>query len=1238
MKLSKENILTRSSSYEILSHFLKPYANGKPLQKGKHISSPFTVDKTPSCNIFPKGNDWFWKDFSSGKGGDCFDLVAELHNLDTKSDFPQILEIINQELSLGLGNGEAVTLPERVQVQAPKVVAPENKPFEINTKDWEESELAYWEKGNVSKDLLQKYHVSVLSSYSSVSNAGKPYTFDNEWQPIFCYHIAKNCKKIYKPHTLDKRFKFQWLGIKPKEYIFGLEQLPPKGKVCFIAAGEKDTLTTVSNGFPAICLNSESAIPSKELLEDLRKRFQIVASLYDNDKTGRTQASKHEEEFGLVNIQLPDFNGKDVFDYVSNGHSLSAALEAQIEKAYSLLPKAKPQISISRKRTYSDYLASMKYFDLPLCEDFSPSGDGGIDIQYLDIKGKPYRITAQRKKIPATRSTLKYQATKAVYLPPALRIHEGELEYLAIVNDEVLAYMLTEAGLPSVGYHQQYSVLPKKGQAVVNTLIRQVLAKVSPKNIIFLQSGSEYKIADAKGNLTKGISASGLNGVFDYALEANAAVKFLTRLEEALTEYKTYVVHLDHYHKTVSSTDNLWLNKYWFELGLSGESIVNMLKESLKGDNDFVAHYLSGRSPYRIKEIFFLNNPQDFYDFYKGIIKGDNFRLGGNVYEIDHEGKAVLSQEGVDELEVVVENGEYREKLGRGGSRRISNFVVEFELEVKGKDSFALASITNKFGQTQQVKLLNSDFRSVDAFRTKIEDLPGKYSYHGTSVRLGQIREIAMLGIEEAVNLDLKLGHYACRYAKKEFFIWGNGLQPYTGAFIPFNEKGLAEYEGIKYYQPAASAYEEEDESYFEYEYKFKLFDTCIEFDDYIKLFIQVFDRNGHTGFSFYLAALYYDFLSKYNNDFPMLFLQGLVGSGKSKLATALGYLFGDLVALNLETNSTKAGFNSHTARAGNALTYINEFNVGSLDKELLLNFKGFFDMEGRMKRDNAKDDRTVRTKIKSAIMIAGQESIYHSEAVNSRCLICEFQKGYYSAEEERAYSKIMNHSKAGISEFTGNFLQLRSFVKENFKPVYRDVKDRLKSGVKLKVLSRLVNNWAIVLTPLILFIQKGIIKYPWTVEEIIHDAITQIEAHHKKISGEGVLSYLFKFIESSYGTGHSNLDHQAVFLVEENDTQYLHVQTTKVLSAFRSFAQRNLRGLQNMSFKDLKTRLQKHESFVGRKASGLQIGYAKDIKGLPILSRPNKTSGFILDYKETGINLPEIYWGEEEVSKQPYF
>tara|TARA_R110002049_G_scaffold290607_1_gene474067 strand:+ start:648 stop:2708 length:2061 start_codon:yes stop_codon:yes gene_type:complete len=301
-----ERILSKIDSYDILNHYLKSYHNYGELSKGKNISNPFLSEKqkTPSFNIFPSKNSdqWKYKDFATGDKGNCFNLVMRLFNLDFKEALDRI------ELDFNITNQSTMSNSNYNKSE-----------FSISSRPFTEEAMKYWNQYKIEQHILNKYKVKEVLEYTAISNNGRPYTIkSNIHNPIFSYE-GKGWTKIYKP--LDTKYKFQHLGVKPADYIFGLEQLPQNDNILFITGGEKDVLTLASQNFNAIALNSETATMNPIIAQDLRNRFNNVVVLYDIDETGLKQSEVLSEAHGFHRMVLPKLEngGKDISDFFKQG-------------------------------------------------------------------------------------------------------------------------------------------------------------------------------------------------------------------------------------------------------------------------------------------------------------------------------------------------------------------------------------------------------------------------------------------------------------------------------------------------------------------------------------------------------------------------------------------------------------------------------------------------------------------------------------------------------------------------------------------------------------------------------------------------------------------------------------------------------------------------------------------------------------------------------------------------------
>jgi hypothetical protein len=208
----------------------------------------------------------------------------------------------------------------------------------------------------VSAELLEHFNFKSVESYSLCSYSEKYkkdivhiFTATDDY-PIFVF-IAEKFQKIYKPHETDKKFRFSYVGKKPANYIFGIEQLKaienefvdentgeysysgsehktPHIKDLIRCSGESDALNLASLNYHVYWLNSESAKMDKEQFRELDEMCENHYQLMDLDDTGKREAMKlAHQHMNLFTIQLPewirlkkDWRGnpcKDIKDFIN---------------------------------------------------------------------------------------------------------------------------------------------------------------------------------------------------------------------------------------------------------------------------------------------------------------------------------------------------------------------------------------------------------------------------------------------------------------------------------------------------------------------------------------------------------------------------------------------------------------------------------------------------------------------------------------------------------------------------------------------------------------------------------------------------------------------------------------------------------------------------------------------------------------------------------------------------------
>lgn len=314
--LSKETVLENSAQgFAVFQFYLQPYYP-TGIKEGLNIPNPFLskTQATGSFNVFRSKNEqWFFKDFAHPEcKGDCFELVRLARPELKNAPFVQVLRTINQDLQLGLIE----------QNNAYSQHEASTTPLDFKERTFSSAELSYWESYGITLDVLKKYGVKALESFTTLSaKNGKEYTVrstpDN---PIFAFKYS-NALKVYRPLSKNKRFKWRYLGERISSFIFGFEQLADNTPIVILTSGEKDVLSLAAQGFPAICLNSETSSLNSEQIERIHTKAERIVICYDNDNTGKKQAQALAEEFELAYISLPHFEGKDISDFFKSGFS-----------------------------------------------------------------------------------------------------------------------------------------------------------------------------------------------------------------------------------------------------------------------------------------------------------------------------------------------------------------------------------------------------------------------------------------------------------------------------------------------------------------------------------------------------------------------------------------------------------------------------------------------------------------------------------------------------------------------------------------------------------------------------------------------------------------------------------------------------------------------------------------------------------------------------------------------------
>ncbi len=300
-KITKEYLLKRNSEETYMSYYL-----GVPISK-KLFKSPLRTDNHTTCSFFRgKSGNLYFKDFATGQCLSFEGVVMAKYGCSYK----EALNIIAKDF--GYINGST---PKAIKIQ-PKFEGNKQTFIQVETKEFSEYELKWWNSYGITKDILKKFNVY---SCKTVFLNGQINSQSTQHCPIYGYYFGKKENveqwRIYFPKNQKTGYKF--IGNVNMKTIQGYKQLPKKGKALVITKSMKDLLVFYSLGIPAIAPNSENIFISDKVLEELKERFENIFLLFDNDLPGVRFTNKVRKEHPeLIVTLIPRSSGaKDLSDY-----------------------------------------------------------------------------------------------------------------------------------------------------------------------------------------------------------------------------------------------------------------------------------------------------------------------------------------------------------------------------------------------------------------------------------------------------------------------------------------------------------------------------------------------------------------------------------------------------------------------------------------------------------------------------------------------------------------------------------------------------------------------------------------------------------------------------------------------------------------------------------------------------------------------------------------------------------
>jgi hypothetical protein len=372
-----------------------------------------------------------------------------------------------------------------------------------------------------------------------------------------------------------------------------------------------------------------------------------------------------------------------------------------------------------------------------------------------------------------------------------------------------------------------------------------------------------------------------------------------------------------------------------------------------------------------------------------------------------------------------------------------------------------------------------------------------------------------------------RLKEYLYRHEKQAEEISVLGFQPDTNYYAfadavfdgkklyRINEYGIAQVRDHRYFLPAFSSVNEGAEREYHNERKFRFCAGTATFEQWTKQFIEVFGDNGKIGVCFVVAALFRDIIFSHVNSFPLLFLFGPKGTGKTTFRQAMKCLFGNYGpadAIGLGSASSPKGFARKLAQIRNGLEAFEEYK-NRINPALIEMLKNVYDGIGYERAQTTNDNRTHATLVNSAVVVAGQEMPSKENALFSRVLMLSFGQTKHSEMEKAAFAELERMIGQGLGNVLVRILKERKAIVDGFATSFKEVYKHLRQDPRTNGLDeRSLNNVAAILAPFRLLADR--LSFPFDYRDAYRITREKILEQHELMNKSSEVSQFWEIVD----------------------------------------------------------------------------------------------------------------------------
>ena len=401
--------------------------------------------------------------------------------------------------------------------------------------------------------------------------------------------------------------------------------------------------------------------------------------------------------------------------------------------------------------------------------------------------------------------------------------------------------------------------------------------------------------------------------------------------------------------------------------------------------------------------------------------------------------------------------------IGKNGPYKVCNFGLRilFRIQSPYGDISWLIAVQQQQGDDTIIPMTNKEFASPGSFHEVL--LKYGFVFRGDKVELHLIKEALIPDAEQAEAVS-SLGFHA---GSGLYFFFNGALTP-GGAFLPPDANGMIRYEKHAYFLPfAQEANSKNVKTLMRYQYE----QGKTTAEAWIKLIAAAHSRKAVIPVCFKLAALFRDIAFQQCHFFPILYLRGVPGAGKSTCARSMTAIDGKPQEdANLKSPNTTKSIPRRLEQVSNSAVWFDEYD-NHLNEGVLGTLQAAYDGGGYQRAVNGFSNLTNSIDINSALILTANPTP-DTEFMRQRCVFITFADPKKTNEQREAFSRLTGLELGNLSSVIAELLSYRALIAKEWKKTHHALYQAWIKALP-NVESRICNNLAVIMTPAII-LQKA--------------------------------------------------------------------------------------------------------------------------------------------------------------------